>query len=447
MVHVKDAGQRTYKMKGEKSTNRLPGASRAHALKMLAVALYITFLILSAIPFLADEVIVPDMKDSYEYHLTYRKDGRQSHYYVERVETDKYGYIDLEYFTATNLLEVKTRNIEVLHIFCRSMYEDECEKVYGFDPAENSNYYKWYFIEKNHLTVKIDSEYKIRELSFIDTPIPYQVIVNSLRWYEGRQYNYTDNYATALSNVPKGQTHVDIFFKANDNSKPIAKFTADKTIVNINTLVNFDASASFDVDGEIIAYIWDFGDGQNSGGVINAHSWTAPGVYCVILTVRDDNFLIDHAYMNITVVQGTNKPLINGVVPNQQKPEDSPPWELDLSSYGIDLDSSPSELRWYLTGENTNLYQILGENSTGQKLIFSLLENANGDDLVTLWLTDKDGYNSSQSLWINITPVNDKPVIATLPNIIVHYGVPYKFLLSHYISDIETPKEQLMVTA
>ncbi|MCK5559120.1 MAG: hypothetical protein KAJ51_00945, partial [Thermoplasmata archaeon] len=196
-----------------------------------------------------------------------------------------------------------------------------------------------------------------------------------------------------------------------------------------------------------IAYIWDFSDGSKSGGVVNAHSWSEPGVYTVILTVRDDDYLIDHAYLNITVVKGTNRPIINGIVPNQVKVEDAPPWELDLSTYGSDFDGLTEDLRWHLTGENTSLYHVLGENSTEQKLIFSPILNAFGNDSVTLWLTDKDGHNTTQQLCINITPINDRPTIESLPNLVVHYNVPYTFNLTNYISDVETLRHLLTLSA
>ena len=119
---------------------------------------------MTSIPFLADRAIEPNIKDKYEYHISYPSDGRQTHYYVEREDTGSLGRIDITYTTASNSLNVKSSNIEVLHIYCRSMYEDECKKVYGFDPSDNSNYYKWYFIEKNHFNVNIDSDHIIQEL-------------------------------------------------------------------------------------------------------------------------------------------------------------------------------------------------------------------------------------------------------------------------------------------
>ena len=86
--------------------------------KIIAIELYITFILLSTIPFVADRAIEPQMQDTYVYHLSYPRDGRQSHYYVERVNTSKIGKIDLVYTTTSNSLVVNTENIKVLHIFC-----------------------------------------------------------------------------------------------------------------------------------------------------------------------------------------------------------------------------------------------------------------------------------------------------------------------------------------
>ncbi|MCM8778659.1 MAG: PKD domain-containing protein, partial [Candidatus Omnitrophica bacterium] len=51
----------------------------------------------------------------------------------------------------------------------------------------------------------------------------------------------------------------------------------------------FDASASLDPDGDVLSYFWDFGDGTKGEGVKVKHSYTQPGTYSVILTVRDNS--------------------------------------------------------------------------------------------------------------------------------------------------------------
>lgn len=52
--------------------------------------------------------------------------------------------------------------------------------------------------------------------------------------------------------------------------------------------VQFDASASFDPDGTIVDYRWNYGDGDQEAGVVQQHDYTAPGSYLVTLTVTDN---------------------------------------------------------------------------------------------------------------------------------------------------------------
>ena len=58
---------------------------------------------------------------------------------------------------------------------------------------------------------------------------------------------------------------------------------------SINDLtVDFDASSSYDADGKISSYEWDFGDGTNGSGIYPIHPYTKVGNYTVELTVTDD---------------------------------------------------------------------------------------------------------------------------------------------------------------
>lgn len=72
---------------------------------------------------------------------------------------------------------------------------------------------------------------------------------------------------------------------------PVARFTMSVAIASVNQPVRFDASASTDPDGEIVYYLWDFGDGEIGEGVIADHDYaTGDGRRFVItLTVIDEN--------------------------------------------------------------------------------------------------------------------------------------------------------------
>ncbi len=51
----------------------------------------------------------------------------------------------------------------------------------------------------------------------------------------------------------------------------------------------FDASASYDLDGAIVSYGWDFGDGTVASGELVEHTFAETGTYEVELTIMDDD--------------------------------------------------------------------------------------------------------------------------------------------------------------
>ena len=270
----------------------------------ILLALYLVFILISQIPFLAEEIVdTSDMDDTYESRLTFPRDGKQGHYYVERYDKTEAGRIHVIYTTATNSLEVDCTNIKVLHIYCREMYDKKSDEVFNRDPELDSNYYKTYFISRDHFHVHVYTEEEITELSFIDTPIPYNVTVNDQEWWlSGINYTYKTD-GVVLTKVPSGHNYVDIYFKSNNLNAPVAQFTVSKTIIGLGESITFDASSSYDPDGEIISYVWDLGDGTYLGDEITQHKFDTEGIYNVILTVTDDDYLIDRAYKELTVAK------------------------------------------------------------------------------------------------------------------------------------------------
>jgi len=90
------------------------------------------------------------------------------------------------------------------------------------------------------------------------------------------------------------------------NILPVAIFTVSTTTGNSPLNVAFDASGSYDPDGTITAYVWDFGPAQTGAtGVLVSHIFTvatAPAqVFAVVLTVTDNAGGTDTAVRNITV--------------------------------------------------------------------------------------------------------------------------------------------------
>ncbi len=73
-----------------------------------------------------------------------------------------------------------------------------------------------------------------------------------------------------------------------ENTPPLAscRFSSDSPVVG--EWIIFDASASFDPDGRLVDFVWDFGDGTSTRGTRVGHAYDSVGVYSVRLTIEDD---------------------------------------------------------------------------------------------------------------------------------------------------------------
>lgn len=72
------------------------------------------------------------------------------------------------------------------------------------------------------------------------------------------------------------------------NLEPVAQFFGGFGAVAGREL-SFDASASSDRDGRIVAYHWLFGDGHSANGARVRHTYDRPGRYQITLTVLDND--------------------------------------------------------------------------------------------------------------------------------------------------------------
>ncbi|HEC94548.1 MAG TPA: PKD domain-containing protein, partial [Thermoplasmatales archaeon] len=76
----------------------------------------------------------------------------------------------------------------------------------------------------------------------------------------------------------------------------------------VNKPVLFDASRSYDPDGSIVSYVWDFGDGENGTGQNPTHSYSKADTYIVKLTVTDDDGGVDSTSTYVVVKEEKQTP-------------------------------------------------------------------------------------------------------------------------------------------
>ncbi|MDW8031638.1 MAG: PKD domain-containing protein [Candidatus Bipolaricaulota bacterium] len=102
------------------------------------------------------------------------------------------------------------------------------------------------------------------------------------------------------------------------NAPPVAKFDFTPLEPAVKETLSF-SNQSFDPDGSIVSYLWDFGDGKTSTEASPSYAYEKAGTYTVTLTVTDNEGATNSASVTITVINIAvairDLPTFNGQLP------------------------------------------------------------------------------------------------------------------------------------
>jgi PKD repeat protein len=168
-----------------------------------------------------------------------------------------------------------------------------------------------------------------------------------------------------------------------ENQSPISKANGPYT-AHLGESIQFDSSGSYDPDGEIIEYLWVFGDDGISTEVFPTHEYMELGVFSVTLTVTDDNGEMDTDEIECEVLEPPPRPPIV---------EANGPYsaflgrEVRFDSMGTyDPDGSISEYLW-----------DFGDGSLSRESNPVHIYGAVGNYIVSLTVLDDDGFEVADS--------------------------------------------------
>jgi len=165
--------------------------------------------------------------------------------------------------------------------------------------------------------------------------------------YFNGQIDETAVYSSVLP-VSRIRAHYIAAVGPIANKPPTAAFTSAVNSLN----ASFDASSSFDPDGTIAGYSWNYGDGSTGTGAGSTHSYAAAGSYTVTLTVTDDQGAIGTKSATIVTAAPVVAPTdAYGVVISADSP--SLYWRLNEAGGTLAQDSSLNGNSGLISGTET----------------------------------------------------------------------------------------------
>jgi PKD repeat protein len=177
------------------------------------------------------------------------------------------------------------------------------------------------------------------------------------------------------------------------NEAPIAHAGIDKSTYEDES-VSFNASGTKDTpsDQASLTYVWEFGDGSTGTGPTQTHIFTKEGLYNVILTVTDNDGVIDKDIITVNVM---NKPPTADAGIDKATAEDSN--IIFNGSLSADTSSDASTLTYSWN---------FGDDSTGSGKVTTHNYTKAGTYIAYLTVTDDDGATSTDSLAVEVANVN-----------------------------------------
>ena len=215
-------------------------------------------------------------------------------------------------------------------------------------------------------------------------------------------FNKSGTYPVKLTVRDDGNlsnTYVlDIVIK---NNAPVPILSASPNPVLSQTLVSFFGNNSYDSDGNITKYAWDFGDGTviAQGTTFESHTYSKPGTYKSSLTVTDNIGDSSTANLLITVTNRNPVARITYTSLNVKAP----------GSLTLNGDTS-SDQDGIIVSYNWTVSNGLSASTPNATFIFT----TEGTYTVTLLVTDDSGGTNSTSVIVTVSPPDNVLPIAIL---------------------------------
>lgn len=205
------------------------------------------------------------------------------------------------------------------------------------------------------------------------------------------------------------------------NAPPVADAGEDK-FVGTDEIIIFDGSESYDPDGSLVRYEWDFGDGETASGVQTRHLYRSGGPYPVTLKITDDTTVKNNQAEDRLLVTVNSPPraVIRMGKKSNDKKEKSETGKAFAVCSGDKIDLSAKESSDpdgnLLKNKKTRYQWDLGDGQSAEGPETAHVFTVPGAYQVILTVDDGTGLANSRNESIETLIVNTPPVAEAGPD-------------------------------
>jgi len=145
------------------------------------------------------------------------------------------------------------------------------------------------------------------------------------------------------------------------NQLPIANISGGPFYGVANSGIIFNGSLSYDPDGDIISWYWEFGDGASGHGETITHTYFSSGTYTITLRVRDNEGATDETTAT-AVISIPNRPPLQPVIDGPSEGNAHTNYTYTFISSDPENDTIRYIFDW---GDNSITTSLFFNNSTG----------------------------------------------------------------------------------
>ncbi len=337
-------------------------------------------------------------------------------------------------FTVTNIndapvvSDIPNQTIDEGSTFATITLDD-----YVSDIDNNDSEISWTYSGNTSLTVSI-----VDRVATITVP--------STDWYGSETITFTATDPGLLSDSAPAT-----FTVTNINDAPVVSDIPNQTIDEGSTFatITLDDYVS-DIDNADSEIDWTYSGNTNLTvsivdrvATITIPSTDWYGSETITFTATDPGLLSDSDPATFTVTNINDAPVVSDI-PNQTVAEGTPFAAINLDDFVADIDNADSEINWTFSGQVNLTVSI---NGSRVATITPIDPNWNGTETITFTATDPGLLFDGDEATFTVTPVNDAPVVAGIPDQTIPEGSTFATInLDNYVTDPDNADDELIWT-